>query len=250
MFSFDHVAVACWDAQSVCRFVETELGGVRLACSSANSSTPMRIHVYTLAKRAKLELISPPAEDDTTFITKFLKKQGRVLHHLTFRVGSTRAHLQSVLRRAEDLGFKATGLRYHPYGDSWCEFFVSPSSARQLGLLIQIVVFERDDPIDEAVNTAALKHWHARSPPAPARREPLVMDAVCLAHTPVAESIFGDLLEGKRRSDDDSFHWKDSPLCIRLVRNLAAPVISVAHPLPAALPGFSENFVAHHHAKL
>ncbi len=128
---FDHVAYAVDDVRPILPLIEF-LGGTFLY-GADNVRNHFRWVQFRLPGDAKLEVIAPLDED--SFLTRFLRRRGAGIHHLTFKVRD----LGAAARRADELGFTTTG--YHE-SENWSEVFLHPSSAH--GAVIQLAEWADD----------------------------------------------------------------------------------------------------------
>lgn len=122
---FDHVALAVHDLERSLPLIEF-LGGTFYAGAN-HLRNRFRWVQFELPGASKLEIIAPLSRD--SFLVRFLERRGEGVHHLTYKVSD----VERSARRATDLGYRTTGLHFHP---TWSEVFLPPTDAH--GTVIQL----------------------------------------------------------------------------------------------------------------
>jgi methylmalonyl-CoA/ethylmalonyl-CoA epimerase len=128
---FDHVALAVNDIRATLPLVR--LMGGEFVHGADHPRNKFRWVQFDLPGPSRLELIQPLSEE--SFLTRYLEGRGEGFHHITFKV----ADVSVAARRAEELGYKTTGLHVHP---DWSEVFLHPKTAH--GTLIQMAAWPND----------------------------------------------------------------------------------------------------------
>ena len=129
---YDHVAIAVEDIDEAYRTFVDGLGakvvdGKHVAGEGAYSVS------HLVLGDLRIELIQPEGKD--SFVAKFLKGRGSMVHHMTFQVDD----LEETLRTLERRGFRIIGKDTR--NPRWKTAFVHPSTAK--GVLIQM--YESDE---------------------------------------------------------------------------------------------------------
>ena len=129
---FDHVGIAVsgWDSLHFYRQV--------LGLSISAPETVRGEAVTAMMVGGTLELLA--ANDETSVIGRFLRKQGPGLHHIALRVHN----LRDAIRQVEDAGYMIVGEQFTGFGDAEC-IFVHPRSTG--GVLVELV--ERLEPVGD-----------------------------------------------------------------------------------------------------
>jgi methylmalonyl-CoA/ethylmalonyl-CoA epimerase len=114
---------------------EAVTGDTSIPYDEAGDDAAFRWTYYRLGDASRIELISPIAED--TFLTRFLRRHGPGLHHVTLEV----ADMDAVIDAVEAAGCSVVDQRAF---DTWREAFVSPGNPT--GTLFQLMEYGEDYP--------------------------------------------------------------------------------------------------------
>ncbi|MCL5067199.1 MAG: VOC family protein [Thaumarchaeota archaeon] len=135
---FDHVGLAVWDVDRALKVSRDRLGGKVRIYKNVGTT---RDYLYTQVEIGgqRIELIEP-VKDTESFLTRFLRRRGEGMHHLTFQVTD--------IRKASE-HYKSVGVRMvdESYEDpAWKTIFISPKSTS--GVLIQLYETYPGSPFD------------------------------------------------------------------------------------------------------
>jgi catechol 2,3-dioxygenase-like lactoylglutathione lyase family enzyme len=122
---FDHIAIGLPRLADAAPFLSGVLGGIPLAGAP---SAVFRWGVWRYDGGGMIEALEPRGDDG--FLHRFLAQRGPGLHHVTFKVPSTRAACDRA---------RAAGLNPVGFDDSdprWIEAFLHPKEA--LGIVVQL----------------------------------------------------------------------------------------------------------------
>ena len=129
---FDHIAIGLPRLADAAPFLSGVLGGVPLAGAP---SAVFRWGVWRYEGGGMIEALEPRGDDG--FLHRFLAQRGPGLHHVTFKVPSTRAACE----RARDAGLNPVG--FDDSDPRWIEAFLHPKEA--LGIVVQLAESHGDD---------------------------------------------------------------------------------------------------------
>jgi catechol 2,3-dioxygenase-like lactoylglutathione lyase family enzyme len=129
---FDHIAIGLPRIADAAPFLAGVLGGVPVA---GRPSAVFRWGTWRFAGGGSIEALEPRGEDG--FLHRFLAQRGPGVHHVTFKVPSTRAACDRAV---------AAGLNPVGFDDSdprWIEAFLHPKES--LGIVVQFAESHGDD---------------------------------------------------------------------------------------------------------
>ena len=129
---FDHIAIGLPRIADAAPFLSGVLGGIPLAGAS---SAVFRRGVWRYEDGGMIEALEPRGDDG--FLHRFFAQRGPGLHHVTFKVPSTRAACE----RARDAGLNPVG--FDDSDPRWIEAFLHPKEA--LGIVVQLAESHGDD---------------------------------------------------------------------------------------------------------
>ena len=129
---FDHIAIGVPRIADAAPFLSGVLGGIPLAGAP---SAVFRWGVWRYEGGGMIEALEPRGDDG--FLHRFLAQRGPGLHHVTFKVPSTRAACE----RARDAGLNPVG--FDDSDPRWIEAFLHPKDA--LGIVVQLAESHGDD---------------------------------------------------------------------------------------------------------
>lgn len=129
---FDHIAIGLPRLADAAPFLSGVLGGVPLAGAP---SAVFRWGVWRYEGGGMIEALEPRGDDG--FLHRFLAQRGPGLHHVTFKVPSTRAACE----RAREAGLNPVG--FDDSDPRWIEAFLHPKEA--LGIVVQLAESHGDD---------------------------------------------------------------------------------------------------------
>lgn len=129
---FDHIAIGLPRLADAAPFLAGVLGGSPLAGAP---SAVFRWGVWRYEGGGMIEALEPRSDDG--FLHRFLAQRGPGLHHVTFKVPSTRAACE----RARDAGLNPVG--FDDSDPRWIEAFLHPKEA--LGIVVQLAESHGDD---------------------------------------------------------------------------------------------------------
>jgi methylmalonyl-CoA/ethylmalonyl-CoA epimerase len=129
---FDHIAIGVPRIADAAPFLSGVLGGIPLAGAP---SAVFRWGVWRYEGGGMIEALEPRGADG--FLHRFLAQRGPGLHHVTFKVPSTRAACE----RARDAGLNPVG--FDDSDPRWIEAFLHPKDA--LGIVVQLAESHGDD---------------------------------------------------------------------------------------------------------
>ena len=129
---FDHIAIGLPRIADGAPFLSGVLGGIPLAGAP---SAAFRWGVWRYEGGGMIEALEPRGEDG--FLHRFLAQRGPGLHHVTFKVPSTRAACE----RAREAGLNPVG--FDDSDPRWIEAFLHPKEA--LGIVVQLAESHGDD---------------------------------------------------------------------------------------------------------
>jgi methylmalonyl-CoA/ethylmalonyl-CoA epimerase len=128
---FDHVGVAVWNVDEALETYKGILGGKVVGYKLPGTT---RDYTFTQVELGgqRIEFITPQESGTTeeSFLTKFLKKHGEGLHHLTFQVND----ISESVRYLKENGIRIVDESYED--PVWKTAFLSPRSTK--GVLIQL----------------------------------------------------------------------------------------------------------------
>lgn len=203
----DHVAVAVEDWREAWPRYRTELGGEWVAADDAAEAPGFMAQQVRFRNGMKVELLAPANVERNDFLRRFLDRNGRGPHHLTFKVGD----IEQAIAAAEQAGYTPVGVMLE--FDDWKEAFLHPKDIP--GIVVQLA---------QSANT-----WQTEAPPdfppTPLDR-PASLDRVVHAVADLEDGLrlFEGLLRGERldKGDDDLGTWIElgwpGPGRIRLVQ--------------------------------
>ena len=216
--TLDHVAVAVPDRASAAARWADQLGGGTVA-RDANSG--FAIHQLRYAGGGKLELLAPPDDPPAeNFVSRFLKRYGPTIHHVTLKVGD----LDSALAQIRAAGLDVVDVQdTHPH---WREGFLRPAQVG--GLIVQVAWAAGSD-----------EQWAAQlgQKPEPPRADAATLLGPRLAHPDLGaarrlwETLGASITE---LGDALVARWPDSPLTVEIVTGArAGPVALRMRDAPA-----------------
>lgn len=129
---FDHIAIGLPRIIDAAPVLSGALGGIPLAGAP---SAVFRWGVWRYEGGGMIEALEPRGDDG--FLHRFLAQRGPGLHHVTFKVPSTRA----ACGRARDAGLNPVG--FDDSDPRWIEAFLHPKEA--LGIVVQLAESHGDD---------------------------------------------------------------------------------------------------------
>ena len=130
---FDHFALGVKSIEEALPLMD--LLGARFMYGADHLRNDFRWVQFALKDGSRLELIAPLSRE--SFLQRFLDKRGEGLHHVTYKV----ADVEVAAGRAENLGYRISGLHRHP---SWSEVFLHPSQTH--GVVIQLAAWTDEAP--------------------------------------------------------------------------------------------------------
>lgn len=125
---FNHVGIAVWNTDRALQ-VYSDILGARVTLYKGVSAGGEYTFTQFLLGGQRIELIEPLGQSES-FLTRFLKKWGEGMHHLTFQVDDIRATAQYLKKK----GLKITDEFFED--PVWKTAFISPNSTS--GVLIQL----------------------------------------------------------------------------------------------------------------
>ena len=196
---FDHIALGLPRIADAVPFLSGVLGGIPHAGAP---SAVFRWGVWRYEGGGMIEALEPRGHDG--FLHRFLAQRGPGLHHVTFKVPSTRAACD----RARAAGLNPVG--FDDSDPSWIEAFLHPKEA--LGIVVQLAESHGGD-------------GDAGEPPpgVPGAPPPVTVLGLRLrAHSRErADRQWAGILQGVAKEtgpDEVTYHWPGSPM--RLVVEL------------------------------
>ena len=129
---FDHIAIGLPRIADAAPFLSGVLGGVP---DAGRPSPVFRWGTWRFAGGGSIEALEPLGDDG--FLHRFLAQRGPGVHHVTFKVPSTRAACD----RAVAAGLKPVG--FDDSDPRWIEAFLHPKEA--LGIVVQFAEAHGDD---------------------------------------------------------------------------------------------------------
>jgi methylmalonyl-CoA/ethylmalonyl-CoA epimerase len=129
---FDHIAIGLPRITDAAPFLSGVLGGIPLAGAP---SAVFHWGVWRYEGGGMIEALEPRGDDG--FLHRFLAQRGPGLHHVTFKVPSTRAACE----RAREAGLNPVG--FDDSDPRWIEAFLHPKEA--LGIVVQLAESHGDD---------------------------------------------------------------------------------------------------------
>jgi catechol 2,3-dioxygenase-like lactoylglutathione lyase family enzyme len=129
---FDHIAIGLPRIADGAAFLSGVLGGVP---DSGGPSAVFRWGAWRYQGGGMIEALEPRGEDG--FLHRFLAQRGPGVHHVTFKVPSTRAACD----RARAAGFNPVG--FDDSDPRWIEAFLHPKES--LGIVVQLAESHGDD---------------------------------------------------------------------------------------------------------
>lgn len=218
----DHVALATELPEEGYARYAADLGG---RWGNGGDTDGFTSYQMVFANEMRVEIISPFNVERNDFMRRFIDRNGRGPHHLTFKVGDLPAALETV-RRA---GFQPVGVDLsNPW---WQEAFLHPKDAP--GVVIQLVHSQEGDGAEGDSD------WFKPEPadfPAPkTTTASLVHVAHAVADLPAALDLFAGVLGGQPHAEgeDGGVQWADlrwpGPGRIRLLAATPAETPGAAH---------------------
>lgn len=126
VLSFDHVAIASWDATGPARML-TDVLGAGFVAGDDEPGPGFRWLQFELPG-GRIEVIEPLHRDG--FLYRFLTRRGEGVHHVTLKVRD----LAGSIGRLTEAGFEPVDVNLEH--DTWKEAFLHPRDAS--GVLIQL----------------------------------------------------------------------------------------------------------------
>lgn len=127
----DHVALAVESWDEHWPVLRTELGGEWVAHDGDDDWAPgFAAHQLRFRNGMKVELLKPANVEENDFLRRFLDRNGRGPHHLTFKVGDILAALEA----AEAAGYRPVGVNLE--AEQWKEAFLHPKDIP--GIVVQL----------------------------------------------------------------------------------------------------------------
>ncbi len=218
---FDHIAIALPRIADAVPFLAGVLGGIP---DAGRPSAVFRWGTWRFAGGGSIEALEPRGDDG--FLHRFLAQRGPGVHHVTFKVPSTRAACDRAV---------AAGLNPVGFDDSdprWIEAFLHPKEA--LGIVVQFAEGHGDDD-DPGEPPPGVPH----APP------PVTVLGLRLrAHTRErADRQWIGILQGVAEEsgrDEVTYRWPGSSMCLVVEvspRGEEGPLaIEVAGTRPLDLP--------------
>jgi len=194
----DHIALGLPRIADAAPVLAGVLGGVP---DGGRPSGVFRWATWAYEGGGQIEVIEPAGEDG--FLRRFLTQRGRGVHHVTFKVPSTRAACD----RARALGLNPVG--FDDSDPNWIEAFLHPKEA--LGIVVQFAE-------SRGVETGATRPQQL-PPGVPDPPPPVTLLGLRLrAHSRERADrqwvqILGGVAEATRH-DEVTYRWPGSPMCL------------------------------------